>query len=93
MRPPLAQPTTLDFNKVWVVNPERGLALLGAAKAFSVKSPLSLDANKGELSIDLPSPDAKTVCCRTRRIFSFAKNISFRLLPTAPADCQLSTAD
>src|SRR5262245_21663781 len=58
MRPPLAQPTTLDFNKVWVVNPERGLALLGAAKAFSVKSPLALDASKGELSIALPPASA-----------------------------------
>ena len=80
MRPPLAQPTTLDFNKVWVVNAERGLVLLGAAKAFSVKSPLTLDASKGELSIALPpAPGAAPA--------SFTKDLTyFRQVGTSPLD-------
>lgn len=58
MRQPLAQPITIDFNKTWVVHPERGLVLLGVAKAFTVKSPLSLDARTGELSVALPTAAA-----------------------------------
>src|SRR5688572_14621086 len=79
MRQPLAQPITLDFNRAWVVNPERGLSLLGAAKAFTVKSPLSLDPKTGELAVALPaaSPAAESV----------TKDLTyFRQVGTSPLD-------
>ena len=52
MRAPLPQPLTLDFNVVWVRNPERGRSLLGVLSSEEV---LAL--------VPEPASPAAPACC------------------------------
>jgi hypothetical protein len=53
MRPPLAQPITLDFNQVWLLNTPRGRALLDVLSTGEISALL---ARKVDSSVRLAAP-------------------------------------